>query len=140
MVPRHFRPYDENAFILEVINMFELLLFTTSFIILNVIFNLFYDDALKKEKLSKIKTISIMIDKFSLDKNKVNNRSLLRGVSFINAFIVSTTLVVVDLIGIDKIYWFIIAFAVIILLIFICYYIYGKILQKKWGKEDGIQS
>ena len=120
--------------------MFELLLFTTSFIILNVIFNLFYDDALKKEKLSKIKTISIMIDKFSLDKNKVNNRSLLRGVSFINAFIVSTTLVVVDLIGIDKIYWFIIAFAVIILLIFICYYIYGKILQKKWGKEDGIQS
>ncbi len=114
--------------------MFELLLFTTSFIVLNIVFNLFYDDSLKKEKLSKIKTIPIMIDKFSLDKNKVDNRALLRGVSFINAFIVSTTLVVVDFIGIEKIYWFIIAFIVIILLILICYYIYGKILQKKWGK------
>ena len=134
MVPRHFRPYDENAFILEVRIMFELLLFTTSFIILNVIFNLFYDDALKKEKLSKIKTIPIMINKFNLDKKKVDNKSLLRGVSFINAFIISVTLVIVDFVGVEKIYWFLIAFVVIILLILICYYIYGKILQKKWGK------
>ena len=118
--------------------MFELLLFTISFIILDVIFNLFYDDSLKKENVKKIKIIRVMTEKFSLDKNKIDNRSLLRGVSFINAFIISITLVIVDIIGIEKVYWFIIAFLVIVPLILLCYYIYGKILHKKWGKENGI--
>ena len=72
---------------------------------------------------------------FNLDEEKIDKKELLTGVAIINAFIVATTFIVVDIIGLDKIYWFIAALAVILVLIVVCYFIYGKILYWKWGKD-----
>ena len=115
--------------------MFHLIIFIIIFIVSYFIFNTLYDDGLKKEKLSNIKILSVLIDKFSLDENQIVRKEILNTVSIINAFIIALVSTVVDILGIEKIYSYIIALVLIITLIFGIYYIYGKILNKKWGKD-----
>ncbi len=118
--------------------MFELLLFLVVFGIVLFILLLLYDNALKKDKISNIKSVVVLIDKFKLDKKKVDNKKLLNGVAIINSFIISETVVLVDMLGIYNIIWFVVAFINIVIMILICYTIYGKMLIKKWGKKDGV--
>ena len=115
--------------------MFHLLLFIVVFLVVYFVFKLIFDDALRRDK-KNIKEIGVAKKVFHLDEKKIDNKKLLNGVSIINAFIVAITFIVVDLIGLDKAYWLAIAFVIIIALIFICYSIYGKILYKKWGKDE----
>ncbi len=115
--------------------MFYLLLFVVIFLVIFFVFSLVFDDALRKDK-KVIKEIEVAKKLFKLDEKKIEVKKLLRGVSIINSFIISITVVIVDIIGIDKFYWLPIAFVIILALIFSCYYIYGKILHKKWGKDE----
>ena len=115
--------------------MFYLLLFLVVFLVVYFIFRMLFEDGLKRDK-KNVKEISTAIKLFDLDKQKIDNKKLLNGVSLINAFIVSVTFVAVYLIGLEKPYWLVAAFGIIIALIFICYSIYGKILHKKWGKDE----
>ena len=114
--------------------MFHCLLFLVSFLIIYFIFKLVLEDGLKRDK-KNVKEIAIAKKLFKLDEGKIDNKELLNGVAIINSFIISITFVVVDIIGLENIYWLVIALALIIALIFVCYSIYGKILHKKWGKE-----
>ena len=116
--------------------MFELLLFIVCFVIIYVLLSLLYEETLKKDSVKKISIIRVLTDYFKLDKKKVNNRELLKGVTLINSFIISLTVVAVDMIGITNILWFFVAIILIILLILLCYFIYGMILKKKWGIQD----
>ncbi len=115
--------------------MFHFLLFIVVFIIVYFAFRLFFEDALKREKKSDIKEVGVLKKLFNLDEKKIIYKELLKGVSIINAFIIGVTVVVVDIIGIEKVYWLFVALIVIVLLIIVCYYIYGKLLQKKWGED-----
>ena len=54
--------------------------------------------------------------------------------ALINAFIMSLTMVVVDLIGLNSLIWLPIALVMIFGLIILMYYTYGKICEKKWVK------
>ena len=97
-----------------------------------------FDDMLKKEKYTKISELVIITKKFNLDKKKMNYRKLLNTIAIINAFIIAFTITVIGLLP-DS--WFIgikllIAFVIILILIFSMYFGYGKYLNKKWGKEN----
>ena len=115
--------------------MFYFLLFLVIFVVIYLIFYYIFDDALKKEKDGTIKELSILQEKFDLDPSLVNKRSLLKGVSIINGFIIAITTIVVDIIGYDNIISYVVALVMIVALIFGCYFIYGKLLHKKWGKD-----
>lgn len=90
---------------------------------------------LKKEKYTKISELTFLVSKFKLDKKKMNYKKCLNGVAIINAFIISFTIAIVDLIPISMIYKLGIAFVILMGLIFSLYMLYGKYLQKKWGKK-----
>ena len=115
--------------------MFYFLLFLVIFTIIYLVFYYIFDDALKKEKEGTIKELIILQEKFDLDPSLIDKRGLLKGVSAINGFIIAITSIVVDIIGYENILSYIVALVMIIALIFACYFIYGKLLHKKWGKD-----
>jgi len=114
--------------------MFYFLLFIIVFLVIYLVFHLVFEDALRRDK-KNIKEIDIAKKLFDLDEKKIDNKKLLNDVSLINAFIVAVTFTIVDFIGLEKVYWLVVALAIIVALIYSCYSIYGKILHKKWGKD-----
>ena len=114
--------------------MLHFLLFVITFLIVFLVFKVVLEDGLKRD-VKNVKEVETAKKLFNLDEEKIDKKELLTGVAIINAFIVATTFIVVDMIGLDKIYWFIAALAVILVLIVVCYFIYGKILYWKWGKD-----
>lgn len=68
----------------------------------------------------------------------MKTRSLLNGVAIINAFIMGITVVIVELLPWNYAIKLLIAFGIILVLMFSLYYMYGKYLNKKWGKKDGV--
>lgn len=114
--------------------MFYIMTFILSFIIIYFIYYFIFDDLLKKEKYTKISELVLLTKKFNLDKKKMNYRSLLNGVSIINAFILSFTISFSLWVPVPDLFKLAIAFIIILILIFSLYIIYGKMLNKKWGK------
>lgn len=118
--------------------MFSLIMFVVVFIVIYLVYYFIFDDKLKKEKYTKISELVLLTKKFNLDKKKMNYKGLLNGIAIINAFIISFTVTIVDLIPVDMVFKLAIAFVIIMVLIFSLYISYGKYLQKKWGMKDGI--
>ena len=118
--------------------MFDLVFFCIIFMVVYFVYYFIFDDLLKKEKYTKISELVILTKKFNLDKKKMNYRKLLNMIAIINAFIISFTITVINLLP-DS--WFVglkllLAFVIILILIFSMYMGYGKYLSKKWGKKD----
>ena len=114
--------------------LFTILFFILMFIVIYFIYYMIFDDMLKKEKYTKISELRLITNKFKVDKKKMDYRQFLNGISLINAFIMSLTMAVVDLIGLNSLMWLPIALIMIFGLIIVMYYSYGKICEKKWGK------
>ena len=131
MVPRHIRPYDEYVFFIGDDNMFSLIYFVIVFIIVYFAYYFIFDDMLKKEKYAKISELVLLTKKFNLDKKKMNYRSSFNGIAILNAFIMGSTVVVVDLIPFNYVSKLLVAFVMIMILMFSLYFLYGKYLSKK---------
>lgn len=119
-------------------NLFSLLLFIIIFVIVYLVFYFIYDDKLKKEKYTKISELVIFTKRFNLDKKKMNYKSFLNGIAIINAFIIAFTASIIDFIPLRIEFKLIIAFVVIMVLMLVMYFAYGRYLNKKWGKKDGV--
>ncbi len=117
--------------------MFNLIMFVIIFLGVYFVYYFIFDDKLKKEKYTKISELVLLTRKFNLNKKKMNYKSALNGIAIINAFIVSVTFTIIDLIPVSIVLKLIIAFVIMLIMIFSLYISYGKMLQKKWGKEDG---
>ena len=114
--------------------LFTILFFIIMFIVVYFVYYMIFDDMLKKEKYTKISELMLITNKFKVDKKKMDYKECLNGIALINAFIMSLTMAVVDLIGLKSIIWLPIALVMIFGLIIIMYYLYGKKCEKKWGK------
>jgi hypothetical protein len=125
---------EKREYMKETI-LFSLLFFAIVFIAAYFIYYMIFDDKLKKEKYTKISELVLLTNKFKIDKKKMDYRKCLKGVALINAFIIALTVVVVDLIGLSNMLWFPVAIVMLFGLLIICYYSYGKICEKKWGKK-----
>ena len=118
--------------------LFSVLLFAIAFVIVYLVFYFIYDNKLKKEQYTKISELVLYTKLFNLDKKKMNYKSLLNGVAIINAFIIAFTAAFLDFLPLRMEFKLIIAFFIILGLMFGLYYAYGRILKKKWGKKDGV--
>jgi len=114
--------------------MFSIIIFSLLFLIVYLVYYYIYDDMLKKEKYTKISELVLFTRKFKLNKRKCDYRKLLKGVAIINAFIMAFTATVVMLIPVEIGFKLLIAFGIILLLLFSLYFVYGKYLNKKWGE------
>ena len=114
--------------------MFSLIFFCIVFIIFYFIYLFIFEDMLKKEKYTKIRELVFLSDKFNLDKKKIDKKKCLNGVAIINGFIIAFTATIVDFLKINISFKLLVAFVILMFLIYICYTLYGKYLKKKWGK------
>ena len=137
MVPRHIRPYDEYVFFClgDDYMGFSLIMFVLIFMVVYFAYYFIFDDMLKKEKYTKISELVLLAKKFELDKKKMDYKQALNGIAIINAFIISFTFTVIDLIPVVITLKLVIGFAIMLCLIFSFYFAYGRSLQKKWGKK-----
>ena len=92
---------------------------------------------LKKEKYTKISELVFLTKKFNLNKKKMNYKKCLNGVAIINSLIIALTVTIIDILPIKVFFKLMIAFVVLLVLIFVGYMLYGKYLNKKWGNENG---
>lgn len=115
--------------------MFNLIMFIVIFIGVYFVYYFIFDDMLKKEKYTKISELVLLTRKFNLDKKKMNYKSALNGIAIINASIIAVTFTIIDLIPVNIVFKLIIAFVLMLIMIFSLYLSYGKYLQKKWGKK-----
>jgi hypothetical protein len=114
--------------------LFSLIFFAIVYAGVFFVYYMIFDDMLKKEKYTKISELVLLTNKFKLDQKKMDYRKCLRGVALINAFILALVVVIVEWIGIDTFLWLPIALVLLFGLILLCYYLYGKYCEKKWGK------
>lgn len=114
--------------------MYEILLFIIVFTVIYFVYYFIFDEKIKKEKYTKISELVILCKKFNLDKKKMDYRKTLNGVAIINAFIIAFTLAIINLIPLRMEFRLLIAFVIIMVLIFTLYFAYGKYLNKKWGR------
>ena len=117
--------------------MTQVILFMILFTLFYFVYYFIFDDMLKKEKYAQISELTLLVKKFDLDKKKMDYKKCLNGVALINGFIISIVSVIILSIKIYYIFRLLIAFILIMVLIGISYYSYGKYLNKKWGKENG---
>lgn len=113
--------------------LFSIIFFTLIFVVTYLVYSFLFNDKLKKEQYTKISELTFLVRKFNLDKKKMSYKRCLNGVSIINAFIIAFTITVVDALNIDIVFVLIVAFIMMVILILICYFAYGKYLNKKWG-------
>ena len=115
--------------------MFSLIFFMFLFIVFYFIYYFIFNDMLKKEKYAKISELGFLVRRFNLDKKKMDYKKCLNGVAIINAFIIAITIVIVDILPISITFTLLVAFVILMVLIYTCYTLYGKYLYKKWGKK-----
>lgn len=118
--------------------MFSVIFFMFLFIVFYLIYYFIFNDMLKKKKYAKISELGFLVRKFNLDKKKMDYKKCLNGVAIINAFIISLTIVIVDILPINIMFTLIVAFVILMVLIYTFYTVYGKYLYKKWGKNNGV--
>ena len=114
---------------------FSIIMFALMFVVVYFVCYFIFDDMLKKEKYTKISELVLLTKKFELNKKEMDYKSALNGVAIINAFIVSVTFTIIDLIPVVITLKLVIGFVIMLILIFALYFAYGKSLQKKWGKK-----
>ena len=121
-------------------NLLELLLFfLIAYIFIFVIDYFFICKKGKKRKSFRITSEgNYLIRRFNLDETKINIKQLDFHISLINGFIISFVSVTISIFNNSILLEFLIGFVLLFLLIYAIYEIYGRILVKKWGKEDGI--
>ena len=92
----------------------------------------------KKGKKKKVKPIgeidNFLVPKFKLDKSKLNLKTLIIYISFINSFIIAFVSTIIMLLDLKTIWLLIIAFILLFSLVYALYELLGRFLKKKEGK------
>lgn len=111
--------------------------FIILFVVVYLVYSFIFDDMLKKEKYVKISELGFMVRVNNLDKKKMDYKKCLNGISLINAFIISFVSTLMLIIKVHYMFRLLIAFVLLMGLIYSLYTLYGKYLNKKWGNKDG---
>ena len=113
------------------------IVFIILFTVVYLVYSFIFDDMLKKEKYAKISELGFLVRVNNLDKKKMDYKKCLHGVSAVNACIISFVSIMMMVIKVHYMFRLLIAFVMLMILIYGSYTLYGKYLYKKWGKKDG---
>ena len=125
---------------------FNLIMFLVVFVIVFVFCYFFAGKIRSKEKKREngkrkvsYKLMSegiFLIKRYNLDEKKINLRLFNMGIALCNAFIIAFVSTVIGLLPSKIGLKLVIAFIMIFALIYALFEIYGRILKKKWGKDN----
>ena len=107
-------------------------------IIFLVVFGIYYlvlKKKLKKGTLNKSAEIQFLIIRYEINKGKVDYKSLIRSVALINSFIISFVSTLITSIPVNITLQLLIGFVLLFIMIYAIYEIYGRHINKKWGKK-----
>ena len=118
--------------------MNHLIYFGAIFIIVSLVYLLFVNKKrLKKDKIKEMGEVSYIVGKFKLNTKKINLKSIVITIGFINAFIISFVCMIVAAIPLKMIWQLSIGFVLLFALVYSLYEIYGRILiSLGWSKKD----
>ena len=111
--------------------MKEIIISFIAFIIIYLFYLLFV--ILRKKKLEKFKDnmyVKYLVNMYQLDLTKINIKSLANIIALVNSFIIASVLYCVSITD-NMILQVLLAFAILIPLQILGYYIIGKVYQKK---------
>jgi hypothetical protein len=80
--------------------------------------------------------VKFLIQRYNLDDKKINLKRLDVGVCLCNAFIISTASTIICNINIDMFFKLLIGFVLIFALIYAVFELYGRYLNKRFGKYN----
>lgn len=121
--------------------MENLLFFCLLFVLVFIVYLIKTLIKTKKKTLQNTGEITYLINKYNLDKKKLNYKALSYIICFVNAFIISFTTTVICLIEMKYIWQLLIGFVVLFLLILLIYGLIGKVLIKKGkGMKKNVRS
>ncbi len=116
-----------------------IIVFGIVFVVVSVIYYIILRRSSKKKKLNKIKEITILVNRYNLDIKKINKNDVFMVMSFINGFIISLVSLILMVIPFDNYLYillgFVVGFFVLMLMIYACYEIYGRYLNKRIGVD-----
>jgi len=118
--------------------MENLIYFGIVFILVSLVYLLFINKRrLKKESIKQMGEISYIVGKFKLNQKKINLKSIVITIGFINAFIIGFVSMIVAMIPLHVIWQFAIGFVLLFALVYSLYEIYGRILiSLGWNKVE----
>lgn len=117
----------------------NLLIFLGGFLVIFIVTYVIYFKKLssKKRKNKNITEITYLVHKFNLDEKALPKKKMILWISMQNAFIISFVWVFISSLRIKIMWQLLIAFVMILALIYALYEIYGRHLVKKYKKKEG---
>ena len=115
---------------------FTLCFFALLFILVFLVEYIYDSRKIKKKKTDTIMITSYVINKFKLDKTKINYKKELKWMCLINSFIIAGVSTVVSCIDTYIILQLGIGFVLLFLLIYALYEIYGRHLKKIQRRDE----
>lgn len=111
--------------------MDDLFVFMISFTMIFVVYLAIYFVKLKKKKLASMMEYKYLINKYKLDKKKINYKRIGIVICLLNAFIIAFVGTICTMIKVKVMWQLCIGFALLMVMIYSCYGILGNILSKK---------
>ncbi len=115
---------------------FTLWFFIILFVLVFLIEYIYDSRKIRKKKMDTIMITSYVINKFKLDKTKINYKKELKWMCLINSFIIAGVSTVVSCIDTYIILQLGIGFVLLFLLIYALYEIYGRHLKKIQRRDE----
>ncbi len=91
----------------------------------------------KKKKIKNIEEIEYMVIKFKLDAKKLNKEKIIKVIALINSFIIAIVSAILMVVPYKLVWQMLIAFVLLLGLIYSLYELYGRHLKKREERENG---
>ncbi len=116
--------------------MEDLFVFLMSFSFIFIVYLVIYFIKLAKNDLGKVKEYDLLCAKFKIERSKINYKSFTIIIYLVNTLIISSTATVCTMFDLSYMWQMIIGFGMLMALIITLYTMLGKILEKKYRKEE----
>ncbi len=90
----------------------------------------------KKKKIKNIEEIEYMVIKFKLDAKKLNKEKIIKVIALINSYIIAIVSAILMVVPYKLVWQMLIAFVLLLGLIYSLYELYGRHLKKKVRREE----
>ncbi len=119
--------------------LFNLGFFLGLFILAWLVFYLMNKNKLKKNK-KQIWEINYVVNKFRLNRQKINKKKIISITNIINAFIISFVCTIICILPLSFMWQMLIAFVILFVMMYLCYELVGIYCVKKGWKKNGTRS
>lgn len=114
----------------------NLYFFLILFGIIFIAFLIFNKIKLKKHKESKIFEVDYLVNKFKLDRSKINYKAIIYVIALTNAFIIAFVCTIISILPLKIIWQMLIGFVALFVMIMLFYELIGIICVKKGWKKN----